>query len=195
MRLTFIYVLLSLALFSCKKQEREIRYYPSKKLYNQTNLVSIPLDSLKLNFIEITNKVNSIYNKNKIPLIEIKDNSVSKRIVPLMFDEIRKRDVLSITSDSILIDYNYSITELKNILKRYYTNNGKNYRYPRSYKNVVVEVTLDTSKNTKDLIKTLFNLTKVFDEINMELEDSLELRIFFNYFRQIPPPLLPSSNN
>lgn len=191
MQIKFTYFFFfSLALICCKKEQMDIRYYPSKNLYDKSKLVTIDLDTISLNFLKITGEVRQIYKENKTPYIEIIDGGIRKRIIPLVFDEMRKRDVLSITSDSILIDKGYSINELKPILKRHYLNNGKDYHYPRSFKNALVEITIDTSKNGKDLKKSLINLTRVFDEVNMEIKDTLELKIFFNYFRQIPPPPL-----
>ncbi|GAA4891021.1 hypothetical protein GCM10023311_14160 [Flaviramulus aquimarinus] len=192
MRLRLIYLLLFyLTFISCQKQKLDIRYYPSKDLHKKSKIVNLDLDTTNLNFLEITGKVRQIYKENKVPLIEVFDKGTNKRIIPLVFDEIRKRDVLSITTDSILIDNGYSITELKTILKRHYSNNGKDYHYPRSYKKAIIEVAIDTSKKGEDLKKSLLNLTRVFDEINKEIKDTIELRIFFNCFRQIPPPPLP----
>lgn len=45
----------------------------------------------------------------------------------------------------------------------------------------------------KDLKNTLLILTNTFDDINSEIKDTLELEIFFEFFRQIPPP--PSLKN
>lgn len=194
MRLILVF-LFCLVFFGCKNHKKEVRYYPSKDLHNESRLVNINLDRRDLNFLEITGMVRQIYREDKIPLIEIIDNGINKRIIPLVFDETRMRDILSITSDSILIDKGYSIVELKPILIRHYSNNGKNYLYPRSYKRAIVEITIDTSKKGKDLKKTLLNLTRTFDEINKELKDTLELRVFFDYFRQIPPPPPPLLDN
>lgn len=188
MRLKLVCTLLfCLFLFYCQVQE-ETRYYPSKELYDKSELVEINLDTTSLNFKEIKIKVDKIYLKNKRPLISINDNGIQKRILPLIFTEYRKRDVLSITSDSILIDNGYSIDKLKSILERHYSNNEKDFNYPRSYKKALVEITMDTSMTGNDLKRTLLKLTKTFDEINSELKDTLELQIFFEFFRQIPPP-------
>lgn len=192
MRLIRIYIIIfCLTFFGCQDQEKEIRYYPSKKVYNESELIKINLDTTSFNFKGITDRVYQIHQMNKSILIEIDDYQVSKKIIPLMFTEIRKRDVLSITSDSILIEGGYSISKLKPIMKRHYTNNNKNDRYPRSYKRAIIEVALDTSKVGLDLKETLLNLTRTFDEINAEVRDTLELKIFFSYFRHIPPPPLP----
>ncbi len=196
MQLRLIYgVLFCLIVFCCKRQEqKEIRYYPSQELYDESKLINLDLDTTSLKFMEITSKIDKVLKENKRILIELDDNEIHRRIIPLTFSEIRKRDVLSLTSDSILIDNGYSISELKPILKRHYTNNGKDFHYPRSYQRAIVEITIDTSKKGKDLKKTLLYLTKTFDEINLEVKDTLKLQIIFNYIRQIPPPPSPPPN-
>lgn len=37
----------------------------------------------------------------------------------------------------------------------------------------------------------LIKITRAFDEIKDEVNDTIELRVFFDYFRQFPPPPLP----
>ena len=104
---------------------------------------------------------------------------------------IKERNILSLKSDSILIDDGYPISELKWVLKRHYTNNGKELRYPSSSERAGVRITLDTNKTTKDLEQSLILLTTVFDEVNREVKDTLQLKFLFDYLRQIPPPPPP----
>ncbi len=184
-----IVFLLSFIFLKCENQEYSIKYYPSKKLFNSYNLVNLNIDSLK-NFKQITNEVRLLQQDHKRSFIEIKDKGFKKIIFPYVYDGsfIKKRNILNITYDSILIDKGYSITELKKILTRHYINNGKDYHYPESFKKAGIEVSMDTISTSKELRKTLFYLTKVFDEVNEEISDTLELKIFFSYFRQIPPP-------
>lgn len=151
-------------------------------------MVDLKLDTTSLNFAELTKLVFKNFKNNKRVVIEIYDGNIEKRISPTIFSELKKRNVLSITSDSILIDDGYAISELKPILKRHYTNNDLKFSYPESYSKAVVEITLDTNATKKDLKQTLINLTRNFDEINSELKYSLSLRTYLSIFRQIPPP-------
>jgi hypothetical protein len=104
-----------------------------------------------------------------------------------------QRNLLTITSDSILIDKGYPISELKPILIRHYTNNGKVLRYPKSYDKAYVGISLELNETGKDLKKLLINLTSVFDEVNLEVTDSLELHIYFDIFRHASPPPKPKN--
>ncbi len=58
----------------------------------------------------------------------------------------------------------------------------------------MVEITIDTSKTATELKNLLLKVTRTFDEVNAVNNDSLELRIYFDYFRQIPPPPAPPRN-
>src|SRR5690606_34827078 len=98
----------------------------------QDSIAKLDLDKTNMNFREITNWIGQNQYKEIRSVIEFKDGQSSKRIIPFIRGDghYRERDILSITSDSILIDNRYPISELKWILKRHYTNNGKNWRYP-----------------------------------------------------------------
>ncbi|WP_158977970.1 hypothetical protein [Cellulophaga sp. L1A9] len=90
-----------------------------------------------------------------------------------------------------MIDEGYSIDELKHILNRHYLNNGKVPNYSESSKKAFVQVTIDSSKNGKQLKDLLLKITRSFDKIKVEVNDTIELRIFLGYFTKIPPPPLP----
>ncbi|WP_034258901.1 hypothetical protein [Aequorivita capsosiphonis] len=188
-----IYISTLLLIFSCGKQTTEIRYYPTDREFSNEKSELIGLDTTKLNFIGLTNKVGTFYKDYGKLVVEFDDGNIKKRIIPYVYDGglIKSRNVLPITSDSILKDYGYPITELKKLLKRHYLNDGKNLSYSVSTRRALIEVTIDTSKSGKELKEVLTKLTRSFDEIKEEVNDSIELRIFFDYFRQIPPPPLP----
>jgi hypothetical protein len=159
------------------------------------NYELIGLDTTKLNFQQITNRVmNDGFDSDSGNLIvEFDDGEIKKRVVPYFFGSglYKEKNILKIKSDSILIDKNYPITELKRILKRHYLNKGKIPYYSDSPQKTIVEVTIDSSKNGKELKEVLTKLTRTFDEIKEEINDTIELRVFFDYFRQIPPPPPP----
>ena len=187
-----------LLILSCNNKTTEIRYYPTDRTFSEQTSELIGLDTTQLNFRGITNKVGTYYKDYGKLVVEFDDGRIKKRITPYVYDGglIKYRNVLPITSDSILKDGGYSISELKRILKKHYLNNDENFRYAQSSKKALVEVTIDTSKNGKELKKILTKLTRTFDEIKEETKDTLELRIFFDYFRQIsPPPPPPKMEN
>lgn len=175
-----------------ENKQTEIRYYPTDRPFSKETSELIGLDTTKLNFRQLTNKVGTYYRKTNL-VVEFDDGQVKKRITPYAYDGgfIRFRNVLRIKSDSILIDDGHSIDKLKLILKRHYLNKGEIPYYSQSPKKALVELTIDTSKTGKELKEVLSKLTRTFDEIKGEINDTIELRIFFNYFRQIPPPPSP----
>ncbi|GGW56336.1 hypothetical protein DFQ11_101601 [Winogradskyella epiphytica] len=188
-----LYISTILLVLSCENNPTEIRYYPTDRDFSAETSQLILLDTTKLNFRQITNRVGT-YDKDYGKLVvEFNDKKIKKRITPYIYDGglIRSKNILRIKSDSILIDENYPISDLKQILKRHYLNKGKAPYYPDLPRNAIVEVTIDTNKTGKELKKVLTQLTRTFDEIKKETKDTIELRVFFDYLRQIPPPLPP----
>ncbi len=194
-KITFI--LIVLLTFCCKNKTSKIRYYPTNNQFLSEQSEIIGLDTTKLNFRQITNKIVAYKRNSKKLLVEFDDGQIKKRIAPYSYDGglIKYKNVLQIRSDSILIDNGYAIDELKRILKRHYLNKGKIPYYSDSPQRAIIEVIIDTSKTGKELKEILTKLTRSFDEIKSEINDTIEMRIFFNYFRQIPIPLPPSKND
>ncbi|UBZ07942.1 hypothetical protein LDL76_04335 [Salegentibacter mishustinae] len=180
-------------LISCEKKITETRYYPNDELYKEEEAEIIQLKNSDLNFKEITNCIGTFYDGFGKLVVEFDDKNIRKRIIPFVFDGglIKYRNTLEITSDSILIDKGYKISELKRILKRHYTNNSKIPYYSESPQKALVVVTIDTNKTAKELKNALIHLTRTYDQIEKEINDSIKLTIFFDYFRQIPPPPRP----
>lgn len=188
-----VILILILLFTSCQENETKIQYYPDDTLYTEKNAEIIRLDTTKLNFKQITDKIGTFYNRFGKLVVEFDDGKVKKRVIPFVFDGglIKERNILEITSDSILIDDRYPISELKRILKRHYTNKNNISYYSESPYNALVEVTIDTNKSGKELKQVLTNLTSTFDEIKNELQDSIKLSIYFDYLRQTPRPPRP----
>ena len=179
---------------NCQKEITEIRYYPTYEISSDNKIEKINLDSTNLNFKRITDWIEKNQYADKTSIIEFEDNQVLKRIRPFIRGNgfIKERKILSLKSDSILIDNGYPISDLKKILKIHYTNKGQNYRYSDSPKSAGIQVTIDTSKTSKELKDFLINLTRTFDEVNREVSDTLELTFMFDYLRQTLPPPPPS---
>ncbi|WP_246293549.1 MULTISPECIES: hypothetical protein [Winogradskyella] len=186
-------ILSILLILSCENKTTEIRYYPTDRNFSVETKEVIGLDTTQLNFREITNKVGTFDKDYGKLVVEFDDGKIKKRVTPYVYDNglIKSKNILRIKSDSILIDNKYSINELKRILKRHYLNKDKVPYYPDSPKNGLVEITINTNKTGKELKKVLSKLTQVFDEIKEEVNDTIELRIYFDYLRQIPPPPPP----
>ena len=111
-------------IFSCENKTTETRYYPTDRNFSEQNSELIGLDTTKLNFLGITNKIGTYYKNYGKLVVEFNDGQIKKRITPYVYDGglIKYRNVLPITSDSILKDNGYSISELKRILKKHYLN-------------------------------------------------------------------------
>jgi hypothetical protein len=188
-----LYISTILLFLSCKNEPTEIRYYPTDRTFSEKTSELIGLDTTKLNFRQLTNKVGTYYKDFGKFVVEFNDGRIKKRITPYVYDGglIKYRNVLPITSDSILKEKGFPISELKRILKKHYLNKDENFRYAQSPKKALVEVTIDTSKTGKELEMVLVKLTRAFDEIKEEVNGTIELRVFFDYFRQIPPPPPP----
>jgi len=183
-------------ILSCKKQITEIRYYPTDREISKETLEIIGLDTTNLNFREITDKIGGFTEDNFGNIVlEFKEENIIKRIIPYIYDGglIKRKNVLEITSDSILVDDGYHIDQLKELLKRHYSNKGKIPYYPEGPEKALVEITIDTSTNGQELKEVLSKLTLSFDKIRSEIKDTIELRVFFNYFPKIPPPPMPST--
>ncbi|RCW91323.1 hypothetical protein [Winogradskyella arenosi] len=176
---------------------REIYEYPTDREFKMQTGELIKLETTDLNFKQITNRISSFQEETYGQLkVEFVDEKLKKRVLPYVYDEglIKQKNVLRIKSDSILIDDGYSINKLKRILKRHYLNKGEIPYYSDSPRKALVEVTLDTSKNGKELKALLTTLTRTFDEIKEEINDTIELRVFFDYLRQTSTPMPPKMN-
>ncbi len=181
-------------ILGCENKPTEIRYYPTNREFNKDSIELIGLDTTGLNFRQLTNKSADFYvDEGNLVVVEFDDGQIKKRVIPYVYTGglIKMKNVLQIKSDSILIDDGYPISELKRILKRHYINKGEIPQYSDSPERALVEVTIDTNHSGKELKEVLTRLTRSFDEIKSEINDTIELRIFFDYFRQIPPPPMP----
>ncbi|AIZ42451.1 hypothetical protein [Cellulophaga baltica] len=190
-----IFVSLIILFLNCENDSREIRYYPTdNELINQNHEL-IDLDTTKLNFRQITDSIDDGYFDNDYGnmIVEFDDGKIKKRIIAYFYGSglIKRKNVLQIKSDSILIDNGYPISELKRILKQHYLNKGQNEIYSDSPSKALVEVTIDTNKNGKQLKEVLTRITRSFDDIKSEIRDSIQLRVFFDYSRQTTQIPLP----
>ena len=187
-----VLILTILLILSCEKETNEIRYYPSYYQVSKNSDIVIGLDTVKLNFRQITNEVEkySFDNGYGNLFVEFDDGQIKKRITPFVYGAglIREKNGLTVTDDSIHIDDGYPISDLKWILKRHYLNKGKIPYYSESPKKAFVELLVDTNMNGIELKKVLTKITRSFDEIKREINDTIELGIFFYNIIEVKPP-------
>ena len=98
-----LYISNILLFLSCKNEPTEIRYYPTDRAFFEKTSELIGLDTTKLNFRQLTNKVGTYYKDFGKLVVEFNDGRIKKRITPYVYDGglIYSRNVLPITSDSI----------------------------------------------------------------------------------------------
>jgi len=186
-----------LLILSCEKKTSEIRSYPTDALTDQFETKKFDLDTTKLDFKGITNWIGENDWDDNISLIEIQDGNILKQIYPHTFSGcfFNHKNIIYLTSDSILKNEGYPIKKLKPILAEHYKGIKHNYPYSKSQQFALVAVTIDTNQTASELNDFLIKITRTFDEINSEQKDSLELRLVFDFFRQIPPPPPPPNLN
>lgn len=188
-----ITLILILLISGCSQKPTEIRYYPDEDIYKSGKTVQINLNQDDLTFKEITDSIHQYQTTDLITLFEVEDGRTLKRIMPYTYSGglIKTNNVLTVTTDSILIDSGYSIDRLPDLLARHYMNKEKNPIYSDSPERAIVEISLDTSKSAIEVKRFLNKLTQTFDDLKGRTADSLKLQLMFNYFRQIPPPPPP----
>lgn len=122
---------------------------------------------------------------NRLSLIEISDRNIKKCIFPHSYVGcfFHEKNILKKNSDSILKDSGYPINSLNSILNQHFLNIPNNYPYSKSPQFAMLKITIDTSRTAIELKNLLIKVTRNFDEINAVNNDSLELRIYFDYFR------------
>ncbi|WP_417212838.1 hypothetical protein [Bizionia sp.] len=192
-----VFISTILLILSCENKTTEIRYYPTDREILNEKTEIIGLDTTTLNFRQITNKIGNDYYPEpnfKEIVLEFYDGQIKKMVIPYVYSGglIKQKNILVVTSDSILIDNGYRISELKRILKRHYQNNGETPNYPESVHKALIEVKIDSTKLGVEIKEVLTKLTRSFDEIKSEINDSTELRVFFDYFSKVQPPPPPT---
>lgn len=182
----------------CQKQPSEIRYYPSNLDLSIDTLELIRLDTTSLKFKQLTDKIadfdDAEYQKT---MFEFKDGNILKRITPYTYGlgHYKENNVLAINNDSIFKEGGFPISMLSEKLKKHYTNNGESRHYARSTRKALVEIAFDTSQTAVELEKVLVKLTRAFDEVKEEISDSIQLKLYLSYMRNIMPPPPPPETN
>jgi hypothetical protein len=188
-----ITLLLFITLWSCKKKEITIKYYPSEDIVIDTSSVTFDIDSLNMNFKEFDSILCELEKKNKQTIIEIFDDNILKKIKINSIGDgtIYNRNILSIENDSIVKEKNYPLSELKVIMKKHYFNYGKDENYSDSPDKALIIIYFNDNQNITDLKKYLIPITRAFDELK---NNQLMLHILISGIVPPPPPLTPPLN-
>ena len=81
-----LYISIILLTLSCENKTTEIRYYPTDRDFSNETSELIRLDTTKLNFRQITNKVGTYYKDFGKLVVEFDDGKIKKRITPYVYD-------------------------------------------------------------------------------------------------------------
>jgi hypothetical protein len=190
-KITFILVFSTF--LSCVIKEKKVFYYPSYSENSGNKFETINLEKTDLNFKGIVNRIDRNLNET---LIEFKDGRNIKKIKAFVHNGglIKRKNIMQISKDSVLIDNGYLISDLKKLMKRHFLNKGKIEYYSDSVEKAIFEISLNPNENANELKEILKKLTFEFDSLKKEINEKIELIIFFSYFRfekiNIPPPPL-----
>ena len=198
MKKIFFMIIVIFCCVCCQKESSEIRNYPSNLHLSIDTLELIRLDTTSLNFKQITDKIGDFDEAEYQKLMfEFKDGSIIKRITPYTYGlgHYKLSNVLAINNDSIFKEGGFPISKLNEKLKKHYTNNGESRHYASSIKKALVEINFDTSHTAVELERVLVKLTRAFDEVKEAINDSIQLKLFLRYMKNIPPPPFPEATD
>ena len=193
----FVEILLVFVLLSvngCK--EKTTLYYPNKDWFESGSSL-VKINHRALNFEQLRNEVSNIYQKEKVPYIEIHKGDTVSKVIPMQYDGYglyKGRNFITITKDSVftMID-NQKIDQLQSIMVEQYGNNGKNPEYSQDAKSVTIIIDMPIIENGIEIEKIIFKLIKTFNKVNAQFKNNIELNIVFNYGQTAPPPPPPPS--
>ena len=97
---------------------------------------------------------------------------------------LKFKNIWSISKDSFKKEKDYPINNLKTIMKKDLLNFGKNNGYSDSSNKLIISLTSEID----DLENLILKVSKVFNEIQQESKDFLNLNIFINKRMEIYPP-------
>lgn len=183
-----------LIIFGCK--EKATLYYPNKDWFeNEGSLVKI--EHRAINFEQLRNAISNIYQKEKVPYVEMHKNDSTIKIIPLQYDSdgyYKHKNFVTISKDSVFtMTESQKNDQLQSIMIKQYSNNGKKPEYAEDAKSVTIIIDMPMDENGIETERLVFKLISTFNEVNTKFNDTLELYIAFN-FRQAPPPPPPPIN-
>lgn len=193
--LRILLIILLLTTFGCI--EKTNLYYPNKDWFeNKDSLIKI--EHRTINFEQLRNAVSNIYQKEKVPYVEIYRGDTIRKVIPLPYDgygHYNNKNFTTITKDSVftMID-DEKIDQLQSIMMKQYSNNGKNPQYAQNIKSVLMIIDAPMDENGIEIEKLILRLIKTFNKVNAKFNNALELYIAFAFRRAPPPPPPPPIN-
>ena len=181
--------------FSCKKKEGIQFYYPNKSEFLKWNKNSqtIKISSFK-NVTVLIDSLECLKSKHQKAVLEFKKvDTTYSCVVSTFFDvnssstspRIKYWNILSVSKDSIFKTTEfYAIYSLESYLKKDLLNNSKEFmEFADSPEKLSVSIT-EKLENLEPLLMKIF---KLYNKIEKETKDSLQLNIEFNTRMEILP--------
>jgi len=194
-------LILVVCLFSCKNNEELKFYYPNEKDYfNIENPIRIELDhfsdykelidSMEVLMAENRNVVSQIKQKNKYYFFEINSLEEKGRTIPY---HIKLRNLLGISTDSILKNDYYSTDSLQSFLRKDLLNYGKDRNFSDNPKRLIISIELESNQKISEVKKILFEIFETYNKLKKNKRDTIPLNIYFNWKSiKVKRPPLPS---
>jgi len=188
-------------LFSCKSNEKEKFYYPAENIYkNIENPLELNLknfsnfgnlvDSLEILMANKKNVISHINDENNIYYFVVNSLEEKGRTIPY---HIKLRNLLGISTDSILKNDYYSIDSLESFLKKDLLNFGTDREFSDSPNKLVVSIELNESERIGEVNKLLLKVFKSFNQLDINVRDTIPMNIYFNWKIIFPkPPPMPT---
>jgi len=183
-------LLFFITLIACGKViEKKVIYHPNKGSFTTTeNLSLIEIDSL--NFEAVVNFVAKKNNQDSLCFVIInRKNEQNHIIVENTSFHAKRKDILSINEDSILIDNESANNKLSELMIQHYNNTNPNIY--KKHRNTPKFIEIDLHENSKNLKRVLNYVLNTFVSVNQAVKDSLELRILLHRKLASPPPTPP----
>lgn len=196
-------LIIVIAIFSCKNKEKIKFYYPSENYYkNIENPVELELDnfsnfeklidSIGILMADKKNVVSQINEKNKYYYFEINSLEEKGRTIPY---HIKLRNLLGISTDSILKNDYYSTDSLSSFLKKDLLNFGKDRDFSDNPNRLIVSIELEKNQRVLEVKKILLEVFKTYDKLDKVKRDTIPLNIYFNWKSiKVRRPPIPTEN-
>ncbi len=179
-------------LVSCKTHRKDFEkefYYPNSSDFSLSkNYQYIELNGFN-DFSQLVDSLENLNYDEKRAYLKIDSNKKRYNVlVSTNFGKcypvfIKLKNILSISKDSLRKEKNYPIKNLKSILKKDFSNFGKDYDYSDSPEKLIISLTCEIDELENLIIK----VSEAFNEIQQESSDSLKLNIFVNRRIEVLP--------
>ena len=190
--LSFIFLL------SCVKNKIKDDSIPSKQdygkdfIYNKEPTIELNLKDYK-DYDQLAGKIESIVCNDSIPIISFNDIKGLKSIylgklcLSDTINKIKQNNIIQVHNNYIIKNgIEYSLENLSQVLKKDYSNQGKNPNYSESPEKIKIFISYDYD-GLKKLINTLSIITNIYDQLNIEKD----LRVFLKRKNNESPPITP----